>query len=503
MNTGQPVLALRGIDKSFGNISVLKGIDCDFYASEVHCLIGENGAGKSTLIKVISGAHPPDGGSILIDGQRVENYGPGWARTHGIGTIYQELDLLPNLTAAENVFLGSEPRTKLGRINKVSLRHESAAMFSKMGVAIDVDREVRELNVAYQQVVAIAKALVLKCRLLILDEPTAVFTKAEKDRLFDLVRSMRASGMAIVFISHHMDEIFEIGDRITVLRDGAVASSGAVSQYDHDTLIRHMVGREVTRMERHSSDQPTRRVLEVRNLSDGRFLRDISFHIDAGEIVGVAGLIGAGRTEMARLIFGADRKATGEIVLGGRQLDLHSPRQALHARVGMVPEDRKRDGLTLSRPAGENLAYSLVCNITRGGIVPWARVRDVVRDYIGRMGVRPANPSALTLRLSGGNQQKLLLGRWMMAGLELLILDEPTRGVDVGARAEIYRILQDLRREGLAILMISSDLTEVLALSDRILVMAKGRISGELPGSTATEEAVLSLALQNRAEAHT
>ena len=501
MSAVPPTLMLRAIEKAFGSIPILKGIDCDVNAGEVHCLMGENGAGKSTLIKIISGAHQADSGTIDLQGRRIENYSPGWARMHGIGTIYQELDLVPNLTCAENVFLGSEPRGRFGRIDRAALRAEASAVFDRMGVHLDVDALVQQLNVAHQQFVAIAKALVLKCRLLILDEPTAVFTSTEKDRLLDLVRSMRADGMAIIFISHHMEEIFEIGDRITVLRDGMVASSGAVSDYSRERLIRDMVGRDITRHATDRTGGTSRRVLEVEGLADGHFLRDISFHVDAGEIVGVAGLVGAGRTEMARLVFGADRRTAGSIRLHGRETRFRSPKQALRARIGMVPEDRKRDGLALSRPAGDNLAYSLICNLSRAGLVPWARVRASVQDCIRRIGVRPASPSVSTLRLSGGNQQKLLLGRWLVTGMDLLILDEPTRGVDVGARAEIYQILDELRRDGLAILMVSSDLTEILALSDRILVMSKGRISGILPGRTATEEAVLSLALQNHAEA--
>ena len=501
MASSTPTLSLRGITKSFGPVRVLHGIDFDIHAGEVHCLMGENGAGKSTLIKIISGAYQADKGTVYLEGRPIANYTPGRARAYGIGTIYQELDLLSNLTAAENVFLGSEPHTRLGRIDKRKLRDEAQAVFTRLGSDIDLNMEVGQLNVAKQQIVAIAKAMVLDCRLLILDEPTAVFTKSEKDRLLDLVRRMQVEGMAILFISHHIDEIFEIGSRITILRDGVVASSGLVSDYNHDSLIRHMVGREIKRLSRRVPTHASRRVLDVRGLSDGRLVRNVSFHVDAGEIVGVAGLVGAGRTEMARLVFGADQKTTGEIRLHGRLVSPRSPTEALKLKIGMVPEDRKRDGLALSRPSGENLSYSMLCKATRLGIVPWGATRAAVGDYMQKMGVRPANAAALTLRLSGGNQQKLLLGRWMMAGLDVLILDEPTRGVDVGARSEIYKVLEGLRAQGLAILMVSSDLTEILGVSDRILVMSKGQITGELAGATATEEAVLSLALHNHGEA--
>lgn len=501
MDDNRPVLSLHQISKQFGPIKILREIDCDFYRGEVHCLIGENGAGKSTLIKILSGAHLPDSGTITLAGNLVENQTPFSARASGIGTIYQELDLLPNLTAAQNVFLGVEPRTRFGTIDHAALQERAATILSSLGADFDGGTLVADLAIARQQIVAIAKALTGDCQVLILDEPTAVFTKGEIDRLLALIRQMRTDGLAIIFISHHMEEIFEIGDRITVLRDGVVAATGPIANFTHDTLIRHMVGREIVRLSRTAYNGQHARVLEVNGLGDGRLVHDVSFHVARGEIVGVAGLVGAGRTEMARLLFGADRKAAGQVLMHGVPTHIMSPRQAMLAGIGMVPEDRKQDGLTLNRPAGENLAYSYLCKAARLGVVPWRRVRQMIDRSIQSLGVRPANANAVTLRLSGGNQQKLLLGRWLMVAPDLLILDEPTRGVDVGARTEIYRVLDGLRQGGLAILMISSDLTEILTVSDRILVMSRGQITGELPGATATEEAVLALALQNHTEA--
>jgi len=492
-----PTLALRDINKGFAGIPVLKEVSCSFFPGEVHCLMGENGAGKSTLIKIISGAHRPDGGSIEFEGRVVEAYGPGWARAHGIATIYQELDLIPNLSVAENISLGNEPRTGLGRIDSAVLEHRAAETLAKMGVSLDVRAAVGDFGIANQQMVAIAKAIAFQCRLLVLDEPTAVFTKAEKDTLFQLVRSMRSEGIAIIFISHHIEEIFEIGDRITVLRDGVVASSGMVADYDHDTLVRHMVGRNIERVAKRRPGGERPRVLDVKGLSDGGLVQDVSFHVDAGEIVGVAGLVGAGRSEMAAALFGASRRTAGTVTLNGRAIAPKSPAEALRLKIGMVPEDRKRDGLALTRPAGENLSYSYICKASRGGLIPWGRVRSAIRDAFSELVVRPGRPLMQAGRMSGGNQQKLVLGRWLIAGSDMLILDEPTRGVDIGARAEIYQAMDGLRENGLAILMISSDLTEILSQSDRILVMSKGRLAGELTAEEATEEAILAMALRN------
>jgi ribose transport system ATP-binding protein len=501
MSEKEAILRLEGVSKSFASISVLEDIDCTFYAGEVHCLLGENGAGKSTLIKTISGAHTPSKGRVIFCGEDITGHSPAWAKEHGIATIYQELDLIPNLGAAENISLGSEPRTWLGQIDRRQMRKTAIETLQSMGLSFDVDAPVQSLGIAQQQMVAIAKALTRNNRMIILDEPTAVFTKNEKNTLFRLVREIKARGLAVVFISHHMDEIFEIGDRITVLRDGRVASGGPVSDYDHDKAVRLMVGRAVDESRHHRQPSGGERVLEVIGLSSGTRVRDVSFHIKAGEIVGIAGLVGSGRTRVARLIYGADQRSGGEIRLHGVPVNPTSPRTMIGLGVGMVPEDRKRDGLALDRSAGENLGYALVRSLSRFGWIPWSRIRQATAAQMERLHVRPNNPSIQSQRMSGGNQQKLVLGRWLMQHTDLLILDEPTRGVDVGARAEIYALLQKLRAEGMAILMISSDLPEILSQADRILVMSKGRIVGELDGDKATEEAVIGMAFQTEAEA--
>ena len=489
-------LALEGIHKAFGSIKVLRDISCNLRAGEVHCLMGENGAGKSTLIRIASGAYHADAGKIFIDGKQLESYSPAWAREHGIATIYQELDLIPNLSGAENMFLGREPRRAFGRIDKPARLRRARAVLDSMQVSVDLDRPVQELGIAQQQMITIAKSLTDKCRVMILDEPTAVFTRSETTALFNLVRKLRQDGIAIAFISHHMEEIFEIGDRITVLRDGVVASTGLIAEYSHDKLVRDMVGRDVIRPPRRQVPAKATPLLEVIDLSDGKVVHGVSFTVGQGEIVGMAGLIGAGRTETAQLLFGAEPHRSGQIKLNGQPISPSNPFEAVKLGIGMVPEDRKRDGLVLTRSIEENASYTLVRKLSRRGLVPWARVARDVATRTKALAVKPANMNALVSRLSGGNQQKVVLSRWLAAGVSLLILDEPTRGVDIGARGEIYEVIRLMADQGIGILLISSDLPEVLSQSDRIVVMAKGRVAGELPGDGATEEAVMALAFK-------
>jgi ribose transport system ATP-binding protein len=497
---GEHPLSLQGIHKAFGAIQVLRDVSCDFRAGEVHCLMGENGAGKSTLIRIASGAYSPDSGNVILAGRPLDSMTPRWARDNGIATIYQELDLIPNLDGAENMLLGREPRGRLGRIDRAERLRRARAVLNSMHVSVDLDRPVQELGIAQQQMIAIAKSLTDECRVMILDEPTAVFTRTETKALFNLVKKLREQRIAVVFISHHMEEIFEIGDRITVLRDGSVASTGTIAEYNHDRLVRDMVGRDVKRPVRRSAQTTNAPLLEVRDLSDGETVQGVSFSVGRGEIVGMAGLIGSGRTETARLIFGATRPRSGQIVLAGKTVSPSDPFQAVKLGIGMVPEDRKRDGLVLTRSILENGGYTLVRKLSHAGWVPWRRVRREVTARTRGLAVRPATPKTLVARLSGGNQQKVVLSRWLAAGVSLLILDEPTRGVDIGARSEIYAVIRTLAERGIGILLISSDLPEILSQSDRIVVMAKGRIAGELAGEGATEEAVMALAFRTRPE---
>lgn len=489
-----PVVELEGISKAFSGVPVLKGISCSFEKGKVHCLLGENGAGKSTLIKIISGAYTADDGEIQINGSPAQGYSPLWARRNGINTIYQEIDLVPNLSVAENIVLGNEPRRSFGRVDKVKSVAESKRILLDMGVDIDPLIEVQELPLAQQQMVAIAKALSTETSLIILDEPTAVFTRRETERLFALVRQLTAEGKAVVFISHHLDEVFEIGDWVTVLRDGVVVSSGPIEEYDHDRLVRDMVGREIVPQRHPASETLGPKMLEVSHLTDGAIVSDATFDVRSGEIVCLAGLVGAGRSETVSMIVGASPRAGGSVLLNGKPFSPKSPSQALASGVALLPEDRKRDGLALGRSSSDNMSLSLVQRTKRLGVVAWGKMRQQVEAHMKLLNVDPPDLHKAANLFSGGNQQKLVLARLMMANPDLLILDEPTRGVDIGARQQIYATIRKLRDEGRAILVVSSDLEEVLSISDRILVMARGKVAGELDAQEANEENVMRLA---------
>jgi len=491
-----PVLQLKNINKSFSGVQVLHNVSFDLYEGEVHCLVGENGAGKSTLIKIISGAYQPDSGDITYQGQMAQHLSPRWSLDHGISTIYQEIDTIPVLSVAENISLGNEPLTRSGNIDRPAMRLRAQKVLDEIGADIDVDAPVGSLKVAHQQMVVIAKALSLNSKVLILDEPTAVFTASEIETLFTMIRRVKSQGIAIIYISHHLDEIFQIGDRITVLRDGCVTRAGSVGDFDKNTLIQAMVGRKIDFSQRSGLGKPGEEMLRAVNLTRKGVFEDINFVVRKGEIVGVAGLVGSGRTEVARALIGADSLDEGDVYLRGKKTHIRSPRKALALKVGMLPENRKEEGLVQVRSVAENTAYSAVESNVRFAIVPWKRIKTMIRRIISDVGVRCSSLHAEVRYLSGGNQQKVVLAKWLAAQCEMLILDEPTRGVDVGARSEIYKLMQQLKKEEKAIFMISSDMPEILTQADRILVMAKGRIVGEIPHEEATEERVLSLALQ-------
>ncbi len=495
MNDLTPILKLKQIGKSFSGIPVLTNVDLDLYPGEVHCLMGENGAGKSTLIKIISGSYTADSGEIDYLGQTYPSYSPRWAHRNGINTIYQEIDLVPHLTVAENIFLGNEPLTKFKNINKSEMNKKAEAVFNDMGVDMDVRVKLQTLKVANQQLVAIAKALAFNSKVMILDEPTSVFTNTEVELLFKLIRKLKEQKIALLYISHHIEEIFEIGDRITVLRDGNLVRTGLIGEFNKDSLIKSMVGRDV-KIERHDDGKKMGGViLSVEGLGQDGVVDDISFKLHKGEILGVGGLVGAGRTEMARLVMGADRRQRGKVIYMGKEIQIKSPNHALALGIGLVPEDRKQEGIVPMRSVSENMAYSLIEKRARFGLVHWKAIKKMVLENFTALNVQPQSPEKNINLLSGGNQQKAVLGKMLCADCDVLILDEPTRGVDVGAREEIYKVMKDLKNKGLAILMISSDLIELMSQSDRILVMAGGRIAGEFSSAEATEEKILALAL--------
>lgn len=498
MNT-QPILTLRNVSKSFSGITVLNDIDLDFYPGEVHCIVGENGAGKSTLIKIISGAYQPEKGTITYQGEVLRNLTPRWARENGINAIYQEIDLIPVLNAVENICLGNEPIKIGGQIDWREAKTNAKRILEDIGAVIDMAIPIQNMKVAHQQMVAIAKALSMNSKLLILDEPTAVFTGSEIHMLFEIIQKLKAQGIAIVYISHHLDEIFEIGDKVTVLRDGKLIKTGLENEFTKNSLIKAMVGREINFSLRKNSDSAGEVFLEVKNLQSSE-VHGVDIKLRSGEIVGVAGLVGAGRTEVARLILGADSKFGGEIYLHGKLVRSINPSKALTLGIGMLPESRKEEGLVLNRPMSENIAYSQVQKVSRYGFTPWRKIGKEATRLISAINIRPNNPNIQVTYMTGGNQQKVVLSKLMAADCKVLILDEPTRGVDVGARLEIYKLMQEMKKNGAAILMISSDLPEILTQADRILIMSKGKIVGELKADEATEEKILKVALQIQEE---
>ncbi|MEW2353906.1 sugar ABC transporter ATP-binding protein [Spirillospora sp. NPDC029432] len=487
------ILRVRGLRKAFPGVVALDGVDFDLRPGEVHVLLGENGAGKSTLIKALSGAHRPDSGRIEVDGSPVDIRSATDAERLGIATIYQEFNLVPELTVAENLFLGRPPR-RFGMVDRRAMERAAAELLARVGVDASPRARMADLGIARMQMVEIAKALGRDARVLIMDEPTAVLTAGEVDTLFEIVGTLRERGVAVVFITHHLEEIPRLGDRVTVLRDGRSVAE-VPADTPEDELVRLMVGRPIDeRYPRERADIGAP-LLKVTGLTRDGVFEDVSFEVRAGEVVGLAGLVGAGRTEVARAIFGADPYDRGEVAVDGTALrggDVHA---AMEAGVGLVPEDRKGQGLVLGADVQENLGLVTLGPTSRGGIVDRAGQRGRAADIAAKLNVRMAGLRQEAGTLSGGNQQKIVIGKWLLADARVLILDEPTRGIDVGAKVEIYRLINSLTASGHAVLMISSDLPEVLGMSDRVLVMARGRLTGELPAEEATQDAVMALAL--------
>jgi ABC-type sugar transport system ATPase subunit len=497
--SGAPLLLeARGISKRFGGIQALDDVSLSLHAGEVMALAGENGAGKSTLIKILAGAYQKDAGEILIDGQVVEIPSPAEAERLGIAVIYQEFNLTPNQTVAENVFLRDPKRRAglLGRLNlidKGARRVATAELLAQVGSDVDPDTRVSTLSVAHQQLTEIAKALALNARILIMDEPTSTLPDDEVDTLFGIVEQLKARGIAVVFVSHRLEETRRIADRVTILRDGRNAGAGLVVETPDVEIIRAMVGRTIDTLYPKTETTPGEVVLSVRGLTRAGALSNVSFDLRRGEVLGLSGLVGAGRTEIARCIFGADRLDSGTITLDGRPVVIRSPEQAVRLGIGYVPEDRKLQGLFQEMTIRDNIAMSVLHQMTRGGFVDRAAVRAVVASYRDRLQVRPPDMEILVSRLSGGNQQKVALAKWLALRPRVLILDEPTRGIDVGAKAEVHALIDELAHEGIGIILISSELPEVLNMSDRILVVAEGEIVGELSREEATQERILEL----------
>ncbi|MFI0511864.1 sugar ABC transporter ATP-binding protein [Streptomyces sp. WSLK1-5] len=493
MSNEDELLRIEGIRKSFPGVVALDGVDFDLRRGEVHVLLGENGAGKSTLIKMLSGAYHPDGGRVLVDGEEVHIRGAQDAERLGIATIYQEFNLVPDLTVAENIFLGRQPR-RLGMIDRKRMEADAEVLLQRVGVTVSPRARVRELGIARLQMVEIAKALSLDARVLIMDEPTAVLTSGEVDKLFAIVRRLREDGVGIVFITHHLEEIAALGDRVTVLRDGK--SVGQVpAATPEDELVRLMVGRSIEQQYPRERGDTGAALLKVEGLTRDGVFHDIGFEVHAGEVVGIAGLVGAGRTEVVRAVFGADPYDKGTVKVSGTALRGHDVVAAMAAGIGLIPEDRKGQGLVLDQSVEENLGLVTMRTATRAGLVDLKGQREAAARIAEQLGVRMAGLHQHVRTLSGGNQQKVVIGKWLLADTKVLILDEPTRGIDVGAKVEIYQLINELTAAGAAVLMISSDLPEVLGMSDRVLVMAQGRIAGELDAGEATQDSVMALAV--------
>ncbi len=482
-----PRLEMRGISKTFPGVKALNGVHLKAWGGEVLALMGENGAGKSTLMKILSGAYQADpGGELLIDGKPVSVADPIAAKRLGIAIIYQELALAPNLTVAENIYLGTEP-SRGGRVDRRAMRAGCQSVLDRLGTPFSPDTLVGTLSIAEQQLVEIARALHAKSKILVLDEPTTALSSRETDRLFALVRQLRTEGIALIYISHRMAEVYELADRVTVLRDGGYVGTLTREQLSAEALVKMMVGRDLSSFytkthDPHGSRGPV--LLEVRGITDGgRRVRPCSLQLHQGEVLGIAGLVGSGRTELARLIYGADRKTAGEVILAGRTVPIAAPEHALDAGLAYLTEDRKTLGLFLDLSCATNINLGVIARDARmGGILDRAAWRRRASAAFAALGVRAASTEVSVGSLSGGNQQKILLSRWLETGPKVLILDEPTRGVDIGAKSEIYRIIDELARRDIGVIVISSELPEIIGICDRVLVMREGRIAGEVGG---------------------
>ncbi|MDR5818325.1 MULTISPECIES: sugar ABC transporter ATP-binding protein [unclassified Caballeronia] len=491
-----PFIALSGIAKRFGGVHAIEGIDFDVHAGEVHALVGENGAGKSTLMRVIGGGHQADAGTIRVEGREITFRNPHASLAEGIAVIHQETALAPDLSVAENVFLGAMPAVLDWR----ALRMKARALIESLGFEIDPAALVETMSAAQCQVIEIAKALSGTLKLLVLDEPTAALAPSDANRLLDIVRDLKARGVGIVYISHRLEEVFAIADRITVLKDGKRVDTVTPGDITRDELIRKMVGRPLSVLfpERHAT--PGAEVLKVEGLTRGRAVQDVSFSLRAGEVVGLGGLIGSGRTEVARLIFGADTRDAGHIELKNKPLHARSPMAAVRAGIGFVPEDRKGQGAVLGMPIRINATLAALDSVSGPfGWLAFRRERAAVAKLMDALRIKARSMDADVSTLSGGNQQKVVLAKWFHADGDLIILDEPTRGVDVGAKVEIYTLVNQLAERGKAVLVISSDHQELMGLCDRILVMGEGRIRGQLNPDDYSEERILALSLQREA----
>ena len=494
-----PLLRLESVSKTYGGVHALKNVSLSIEAGEVHALCGENGAGKSTLIKILTGVVRPDSGMVLLAGRQIVNGDVRAAEQAGIAVIHQESMAFPDLSAVDNMFVGREILSWGWMLNHAKMRKQAASLLTGLGESIDLDRPVSQLSLAQRQMISLARALVGNCKLLIMDEPTASLSARESDVLFKLILRLRGEGISVLYVSHRLEEIFSIADRITVLRDGCWVDTRPTTEMTRESLIESMVGRPLSAPTvRSQPSVPARTaqpLLELRNLSQGDTFHDVSFQLRAGEVLGLGGLVGAGRSEVARAIFGIDNYDEGEVLVNGRPLRKCSVHDSLKARLALVPEERQHEGLILPLSIRSNVSLAVIRTLRRFGCIPFRRERQIVEHQLSNLRVKCNGMQRPASTLSGGNQQKLVLGKWLAVEPRILILDEPTRGIDVGAKAQFHELIRQFADQGLAVLLISSELPELLSLCDRILVMRQGRIVGEFLQEEATQSKVLEMSL--------
>jgi len=485
-------LEMRGIVKRFPGVLALDHVNLSVKKGEVHALLGENGAGKSTLMKILSGAYQKDEGEIIFDGDKVDIHSAQDAQRLNISTIYQELNLTEQLTVAENIFMGRQIMKNRFMMDWKTLYSEAQRLLDDLGVEVDAHTQVRDLGVAHKQMVEVAKALSINSKVLIMDEPTAPLTNREIDTLFNVIRMLKGRGVSIIYISHRLEEVMEICDRATIMRDGANVTELNVADTNLDEIIRYMVGRELKEKFPKISLEPGRERLRVEHLHAGKQVQDVSLSARAGQILGIAGLVGAGRTETARAIFGMDPKDSGDIYIDGEKAEINQPLDAIRLGLGFVTEDRKGEGLVLPMSVGQNMTLATLDKLGTSLHLNLSKEKDTVTDYIGKLNIKTPSAQQLARNLSGGNQQKVVLAKWLLSDAKVIIFDEPTRGIDVGAKIEVYNIINDLIRQGVAVVMISSELPEILGMSDRVAVMHQGEITGVFDNDeTLTQEKIL------------
>lgn len=495
----EPLLRAHQITKTFPGVLALDTVDFDLYPGEVHVLLGENGAGKSTLMKVLAGAYQPDAGTIALNGRPVQMTTPRQAQRLGVGIIYQEFNLVPYMTVAQNIFQGRFPH-RFGLLDHATMHAESRRLLDSLNMDIDTRARVVSLGVAQQQMVEVAKALSVQSKILIMDEPTAALTDREIEQLFATIHRLKRQGIGIIYISHRLQEVHQIGDRVTVLRDGKFIGTRQVGQVTVDELIAMMVGRTITHMFPRDFQPRGPEAVRVEGLTSGSRLRGASLRVHGGEVVGLAGLVGAGRTELARAIFGADPYEAGQVWIFGRPVRAASPDKMVQLGLGLLPEDRKSQGLAMILSLSENVVLASLRRLFPRRFVDAAKEREVVAEYIRDLRIATPSPKRLVQFLSGGTQQKVVLAKWLCTHSRIFIFDEPTRGIDVGAKAEIHGFMNELVKQGAAVLMISSDLPEILGMSDRIYVMRQGRVVAEVPREQATQERIVAYAMGHEVE---